>query len=591
MKSVWKKLEVFMNNLKIRRKLILLYLLCVITPLVITDGVILSILIQTDSEKIRHEMENTADAVSYELSSVFEVLDRIKGNIYTNRKLDAFLKKEYQSNLEFYEESRAILNSIYYDSISGYSGAKLLLYADNNTILNGGHFQRLESVKETDWYREFAASEKKDDLMIAYDESRKLSAINQRRIFVVGRLDYFGKDEQEQLIRIDLDYNSFNRELENMNCNTPVYICSGDRILFSNGKENRYTQPFEQLTGKEKIGYEREWSFYDDELRILVEKPSNMILNCLIRNFPWIIVLVAANILLPLTIMSIINHSFVGRLQILSNAFDEIEPEKMELLSNVRGADEIAGLMKNYNRMLRRLKELIQIVYKDRLERQEMDLARQKAEIQALHSQINPHFLFNVLESIRMHSVLKGEEETSEMIARLAVLERQSVKWTSDYVKVAEELKFIEAYLELQKYRFGKRLSYEIQVMPQCREYVLPRLTILTLVENACVHGIEGKKGNCWIYIRIYEKDGWLYLEIEDTGSGMSEEQTAKLLEQMRNCDIDSVRASDHIGILNACLRLKMISGNTALFDLESEEGAGSWFLFRAPTEKLLGRV
>lgn len=591
MKSVWKKLEVFMNNLKIRRKLILLYLLCVITPLVITDGVILSILIQTDSEKIRHEMENTADAVSYELSSVFEVLDRIKGNIYTNRKLDAFLKKEYQSNLEFYEESRAILNSIYYDSISGYSGAKLLLYTDNNTILNGGHFQRLESVKETDWYREFAASEKKDDLMIVYDESRKLSAINQRRIFVVGRLDYFGKDEQEQLIRIDLDYNSFNRELENMNCNTPVYICSGDRILFSNGKENRYTLPFQLLTGEEQIGYEQKWSFYGDDLRILVEKPPNMILNCLLNNFPWLLVLVAANILLPLTIMRVINRSFVGRLQILSNAFDEIEPEKMELLPNVRGADEIAGLMKNYNRMLCRLKELIQIVYKDRLERQEMDLARQKAEIQALHSQINPHFLFNVLESIRMHSVLKGEEETSEMIARLAVLERQSVKWTSDYVKVAEELKFIEAYLELQKYRFGKRLSYEIQVMPQCREYVLPRLTISTLVENACVHGIEGKKGNCWIYIRIYEKDGWLYLEIEDTGSGMSEEQTAKLLEQMRNCDIDSVRASDHIGILNACLRLKMISGNTVLFDLESEEGAGSWFLFRAPTEKLLGRV
>lgn len=124
MKKIWEKFQVFMNNLKIRRKLVLLYLLCVITPLVITDGVILTLLIRTDSEKTRHEMENTAEAVSYELSSVFEVLDRIKGDIYTNRKLDEFLKKEYPSNLEFYEESRTIMDSIYYDIIIGYSSAK-----------------------------------------------------------------------------------------------------------------------------------------------------------------------------------------------------------------------------------------------------------------------------------------------------------------------------------------------------------------------------------------------------------------------------------------------------------------------------------
>ena len=94
------------------------------------------------------------------------------------------------------------------------------------------------------------------------------------------------------------------------------------------------------------------------------------------------------------------------------------------------------------------------------------------------------------------------------MIERLAVLERQNVDWSSDFVRIQEELQFIEAYLELQKYRFGDRLSYEISAEPDCRFYLLPKLTLVTFVENACVHGVEKKASHCWIYIRAYKKRG-----------------------------------------------------------------------------------
>lgn len=589
-KKVGKKLEQFMNNLRIQRKLMLLYLICIISPIVITDGVILALLVRGDSVKSQNEMESVAEAVSYELSSVFEVADRITTNIYTNRAIDEFLSMEYQSPLDFYTKSRTVLDSVYYDMVIGYSSTQMYLYVDNDTITSGGHFQRLDSVEDLRWYQDYEQSGKRKELLFYYDDSMRMSVSCQRKVSVLCALDYFHSDDRRKFVKLDLDYNSINRKLEKMGFDTTVYICDGDIILFSNSGNNKYTEPFLQLLDENKIGCELDWSFYGKELRILVEKPENLILNLLGNNFVWLLLLIGMNIVLPRTVMRWINQSFVGRLEILSTAFDEVEIENLDPIQEIQGTDEIANLMENYNRMLRRLQELIQIVYKDQLERQEMDLARQNAEIQALHSQINPHFLFNVLESIRMHSVLKGEDETAVMIERLAQLERQSVKWNSDYVSVEEEMEFVEAYLELQQYRFGKRLSYEIQTAPGCRDYLLPRLTLATFVENACVHGIEGKQANCWVYIRVYEQEGWLYLEIEDTGSGMEEAQTQELLEQIRSCDINTVKESSHVGILNACLRLKMIFGDRVEIQIESEEGVGCWFTIRIPVDNISRR-
>lgn len=582
-----KKLGNFMNNLTIQTKLTLLYLVCVIVPLVITDGIVLALLIRAERTEAQHDMQNIAKAVSYELSSAFESSDSITRSIYMNYGIEEFLSTQYNSNLDFYKASRTILDSVFYDMTIGYSSAQLFLYADNDTIVNGGHFHQLASVADLAWYQEFQESGKNDDLVAYFDDSMRMTVNSQRRVAFVRRLNYFQNDGMEKIVKLDLDYNSINRKLKNMNFDTRVDVCAGDEILFSNSDAIKYTEPFEQFSGNGRVGYELSLSIYGDELRILVEQPENMVLNWLGNNLLWLVLLVGINVVLPLLLMRLINRSFVERLQVLNHAFDQVEVDNLDPVSDIQGTDEIASLMQNYNRMLARLQGLIQTVYKERLARQEIDLARQNAELQALHSQINPHFLFNVLESIRMHSLLKGEEETSEMIAHLALLERQSVRWTSDYVPIEEEIRFVEAYLELQKYRFGKRLSYEIQVASDCEKYYLPRLTLSTFVENACVHGMEGKAANCWVYIRIYEKSGWLHLEIEDTGSGMTEEMQKELLRQVEACDIHTVRESEHVGILNAYLRLKMVSQGAVKFEIESEEGAGCWFMIRVPVERL----
>ena len=144
--------------------------------------------------------------------------------------------------------------------------------------------------------------------------------------------------------------------------------------------------------------------------------------------------------------------------------FETVGGEHLVPISYVRGKDEIGSLMSNYNRMVARTNELIQIVYKNKIKEQEMLVERQNAELLALHSQINPHFLFNALESIRMHSLLKNEYETADMVEKLALMQRQYVEWGNDSVEIRREMEFVRAYLGLQKYRFGERLSYSLEV-------------------------------------------------------------------------------------------------------------------------------
>lgn len=281
-----------------------------------------------------------------------------------------------------------------------------------------------------------------------------------------------------------------------------------------------------------------------------------------------------------------INHSFTIRFRQISEAFEQVNEEKLQEIKQISGTDEIAVLMHNYNKMVIRINELIQTVYKDKLKKQEMDIARKNAELLALHSQINPHFLFNALESIRMRSILKKEYETAKMVEKLAIMERQNVEWGNDIVPIEEEINFVKAYLELQKYRFGERLSYFIEVEESCQTIQIPRLTLVTFVENACVHGIENKIAKSWIFVRVYKNEGWIFLEIEDTGGGIKPYIAEELKEKMEKASIEQLKKKGRVGIVNACLRLKMVTDDKVKFDLESEENIGTIVTIKIPKER-----
>jgi len=581
-------LEEIINDYSIKKKLILFYLCCVLLPLFITDSVILGIIYYGEVNDKRDEMEGIASAVEAELDYNLEEAAKMANAIYLSRYINEFLDYQFDSGVDFFEASLDIEKKNFYEISGGSSSAAFItMYSDNDTIVNGNHFYKMAAAKNEKWYQGLRDSGANMKLFFYYIGDENPSANILRKISLVRKMDYYKDLKCEKLVRVDLDYSSLVRQLSGMQYNMPVYLCLEDMIIWSNVGDSGTRTDFSYLTGDEKIGYTKAYKRYGEDIRILVMETESDLISIMKEHMPLIFLMLTVNILLPGVLVIAFNRSIVSRITELGNAFNQMEGDSLKELNNARGNDEIGMLMRNYNRMVYRFRELIQTVYKDQLEKQKMDIARQNAELLALHSQIDPHFLFNVLEGIRMHSVLKGEEETAKMVERLALLERETANWKNDTVLIREEVRFIEAYLELQKHRFGERLKYRLDIEEDCMDYYIPKLTLVTFVENACVHGVERKSTTCWVYVRVYKKRDKVYLEVEDTGAGMEEEKVEILREKMQTSNIETLRTNKHIGIANACLRLKMVTNQTVEFELDSEQGAGTYILIKVPVDNL----
>ena len=296
------------------------------------------------------------------------------------------------------------------------------------------------------------------------------------------------------------------------------------------------------------------------------------------RTFVICIWISVAAIVLALFLTMKAAKSVTKPIQKLGRMTQQVAEGDFTVQTKESNTDEIAVLTRSFNDMTQEIGGLVEDI-----KQQQKNL--RIAETKLLQAQINPHFLFNALESIRMHSILKNENETADMVEKLAVMQRQYVEWGEDSVTIEQEVEFVKAYLALQKYRFGERLSYQIEIDEECRKRKVPKLTLVTFVENACVHGIESKASPGWIFVRVYEQNELICMEIEDTGNGMEEGKRQELLENMRNADIEMLKKKGRVGIVNACLRLKMVSENKVKIDLDGEEGVGTLITIWMPLE------
>lgn len=575
-----------MNNITLSRKLTILYVLCVLLPLVVTDSIILYIVMNDQHTKQQHAMENVANAIQYSLVDNIDYAAATAKQIYMNEYIERYLNFEYADALEYVEAYQDFVKTTLFKG-AGMDNTIITMYADNPTIVNGGEFSCLSAIEDTGWYQTFEESGRDELLYFYYDNEKSPVVEPKRKIMFLKRLDFFNGNRCDKFLKIELDYSNMVRGLVKLGYEFPVYICQGDRVLLANDGHSSINQNFEQFVLEHEAGVCKEMSLYGSDLQIYIIKQDVDVLKNIWDNMLLIVLMILTNAILPWLLMRELNRSLTVRIEQLSQVFDRVEDEELSRIDGVNGNDEIGRLMENYNRMAERTNNLIQTVYKDRIREQEMDIARQSAELLALHSQINPHFLFNALESIRMHCILHDEFEIAEMVEKLAIMERQSVDWATDTVEIGREMEFVEAYLGLQKYRFGERLSYELDVDRECQNISIPKLTVVTFVENACIHGIEKKTTPGWIFVRIYiEKGKELCIEIEDTGNGMEEDECQRLLDAIQNASIDRLREKGRVGVINVCLRLKMVTDNQVKFALESEKGVGTLVQIRIPYEK-----
>lgn len=530
MRRLKDKIEAIIKGLKEKNKMSIVYTYFILVPLLVIDGFLFSVLIQNEKSEQEYIAKNIVAAVKYDLQGTVQEAVEKTSNVYLSEDINDFLDYDYQSAVEYFERKLSLQDTLY-ESFFTSNNYNSKVYVDNPTIINGDHYQKMEGAQKENWYKVWNESEYDMILICYYDNSDYWGSVK-RKISLVRNLNYFKNPKHEKIIKTDIDYSSMVQKMNQSNHEALVYVCNSEgKVILSNDRHLQLALDFEAMDASLPITYSEKLILYGTEFEIMVVRPQHTFFNFLMQNIWFILSIVAVNIIIP----------------------------------NV----------------------IVRVSYQNRLERQESELARKNAEVLALQSQINPHFLFNVLESIRMHSMLKGEAETARMVEALAILERQNVNWSSDQVPISEEMKLIEAYLRIQKYRFGERLRYTLDVSKECRDYRIPKMTLVTFVENACVHGMEGKSVGGHIYVRIYKNEANLFLEIEDTGRGMSEEQTAEWLRKIRTYTINDLRTEEHVGIINACLRLKMLTDGNTEFEIDSELGIGTFILIKVPLKYL----
>lgn len=562
-----------LNDVPIRKKLVALFIFCILFPLLITDTLVLWMLVDYQKESIRHD---TINAAEYYLTSTLEDAASTARNIYLNKYINNFLNTDFQSPLDYYNNYLKLLaDSLYLNSLRD-GKFSITIYAANDSILNGGCFRKLDD--QLGWYQALDASGQNSLLLANYDDSHTISNSNLRQVSMVRRMNYYLRDTIEKVVKVDISYSRIEKDLQAANYEADLYVCLNGQLIFSNAYSADPWEPFENIPPElaTKCNAVRTMDIYNCDLTIYAVDRSVNIGRFLYRNWVPLLLLIFLNLIPPSVFISYLNRSFIERLQMLTTTVRNADGGTMPLLEQVQGHDEIGMLMGTYNDMAQRTNLLIETVYKSRLREQESDLARQQAELLALRSQINPHFLFNVLESIRMQSLLKDEKKTAEMIGMLAYIERQHVDWGADVIPLNEELRCVEAYLRLQQYRLGDRFSYRIDAQPGCEAIQIPKLSLLTFVENACIHGVSRKESHGWIFVRIRRQEVTVFLEVEDTGIGMSEDKQRQLEEQMNQANIEMLKGRKHVGVINACLRLKKTAVGGARFMVESEEGVGT---------------
>ena len=231
---------------------------------------------------------------------------------------------------------------------------------------------------------------------------------------------------------------------------------------------------------------------------------------------------------------------------------------------------ELQTLDKNFDKMADRITSLME---KQRQDQQSLH----RAELDLLQAQINPHFLYNTLDSIAILAESQREEEVVDMVTSLSTFFRNSLNQGKDIISLRSELNQARSYLEIQHIRYSDILTYRVSVPEEVQDCPVPKLILQPLIENALYHGIKNRRGRGEIEITGEEKGGDLLLRVKDNGAGMSAEQLARL----RRGAFEEHPSG--LGIKNVQQRIRLYCGEPYGLTFESEPGAGTTVTIRLP--------
>jgi two-component system sensor histidine kinase YesM len=274
-----------------------------------------------------------------------------------------------------------------------------------------------------------------------------------------------------------------------------------------------------------------------------------------------------------------ISRSIYIPIKKLHDVTSTITKNDLQALMTSDNVDEITELGMSFNIMIGKIKDLLDSKVKE----QEY---LKKAELRALQAQINPHFLYNTLDTIIWMAEAKQTDRVIEIVSALSSFFRISLSKGRDWITIGEEIERTRSYLTIQKMRYRDILDYRIEVEEQTLNHTILKLILQPLVENALYHGIKNKRSGGIITVRAYQKDDTeIILEVEDNGIGFTAEKLASVQAAIED-DSGDIRLESGFGIDNVNKRIKLYYGKQYGVSIKSEYQVGTCVTLLIPAKK-----
>lgn len=370
---------------------------------------------------------------------------------------------------------------------------------------------------------------------------------------------------------------------------TILLVNDNGEIVYDNTGKNE-GQKFEMDSGTGPSSAELRWdnaSYFFTKVNsaytgweTVVLLPKDVVLNkqAYIRDI--IAVAGIAAMIIVAAVSYTLSHQITMPLRHLIRNMSSVEHGDFTRRMTYAGNNEFGKLSRVYNHMLDSITRLIREVY-------ESKLAEKNAQLAALQAQINPHFLYNTLNTMKSISRLRGVEEVAEISESLASLFQYSMKHMSQPVLLRDELEHIGHYFNIQQHRFGNRLTLELDVPEQLQDAVMLKLTLQPIVENAVNHGLARMKSGGKILIEAKESGGTFILLVTDNGKGLTHEQLYALRKGLSSAEKlqDSRGDGGGIGLANIHQRIQLYYGNEYGIEVNSTLGAGTTIRIEMPAQ------
>lgn len=571
--------------MKLRFRILLSCIICVLLALLIQTFLFK----ETSSEMIytlsREESENSLKNMQEEiyhftgnmeknLIKIYSEQDFISAlkdeNYGTERLREDFYKTAYEFGAGSFETSDKVLAVYLYTAdheiISTYRKATTPKHKYPIDIYEDAEVYNAERVKE------YVESDEKAMLISGYYNTYREKDIIR---FVLKLYNNSNRDRKIGYVVCDVDSKVFTDILEKYCTENTMYIwlqSDSDRPIVSRGSLSEVDDGiYEVISAQIQAGDQASIANQSNqELFQVGQRKYNLTAYSLMPESILqqnqqalslnLVTIAVVMVLVSATLIFIVSRTITKPLEMLMGTIKRIAGGEMELRANVTKHDEIGELGRNFNEMLDQVEELKE-------KENQANLQLMQAQYKALQAQINPHFLYNTLDTMSSIAEVKECPEVSLLSQSLSNIFRYSLNMKDPFSTVAKEIVHLKNYCYVMDVRMQDHIQYVYAIDPASLKARVPRICIQPLVENALNHGLRNKRGDKQIYIEAKVSGELLEICVADNGVGMDAE---KMNESLKHSNLDYVERGDSIGIHNINARLKILYGEEYGLHIES---------------------